>query len=71
MANQNAWVDTKVADGKMSQSETNKIHKENHVTNKKSLIDGALPSHWQGVINGKGPGKTGSFSYALYKSIIF
>ena len=39
LANQNARVDTKVADGKMSQHEANKIHKEDHAIRKEERAD--------------------------------
>jgi hypothetical protein len=39
LANQNARVDTKVADGKMSQHEANKIHREDHAIKQEERAD--------------------------------
>jgi Skp family chaperone for outer membrane proteins len=39
--NQNARVDNKVADGKMSQAEANKIHSQDHAIRKEERADAA------------------------------
>jgi len=41
LKNQNARVDKKVADGKMSQGEANKIHKEDHAIRREEKADAA------------------------------